>query len=1108
MEFNPIRFGSVSKKRETKTFFVMRAFWLLTLIISATAFSQSRDEGISISLSNAPLEQAFKEIKKQSGYEFVYTREQLKKSVPVTLNFDSAPLDKVLEACFKKQPFTYIVEGKFIALKSIENTSSVNKAKDISGTVYGENHVPLSNVSIAVSGGEGTSTDSKGYFSLKNVNETETITISAVGYESKQLPVKGKIYFEVQLTVAVSQMDETLIIAYGTTTKRLSTGNVSKVTSEEIEKQPVSNVLAAIQGRIPGMIVTQSSGVPGSAFNLEIRGRSSLDLSLSRNDPLILIDGLPFEAGNLPTNQLMSAANNPVSASEGGLSALNSISPGDIESIEVLKDADATAIYGSRGANGVIIITTKKGKPGKSKLNMSYYSGFSKAPNLIRLMNTKEYVQMRKEAFQNDGVIPDANNAPDIISWDTTRYTDFKKLLTGGTAHSTDANVQFSGGTSFTSFLLGSNFHKETTVFPGNFDDKRTSVNLSLNHASSDRKFSLSLSTLFSNDDNHLLSLDVSRYLQLPPNLLLYDTSGELAWSEKGVSFSSLGATNPLAQLNQKYHSVNQNLSSSLNIYYEIIEGFKIKLTTGYNLFTTDENSIEPKTSLDPSAPDLPSSSFADSRTTNWIAEPQLTYTHQISKGKLDLLAGASLQEKLYKGSTVLGSNYGSDLLLGSIAAAGNITSSNFYNQYRYQAVFARIGYNYNNKYLVNFSGRRDGSSRFGREKQSANFGAIGAAWIFSNEKFISNNLRFISFGKIRGSIGITGNDQIGDYKFYDLWNSTVYTYQGTPGLFPVGLFNPNYSWEKNSKQEAAVDLGFFNDRVLASASLYRHRSSNQLINYSLPVQGGFTIVVRNLPALVQNRGFEFALNTQNIKTKKFNWTTNFTLTIPKNKLLEFPALSTSPYATSLVIGEPLSVIHRLRYLGVDPSTGVYQYEDLNRDGKLSSADYQALGNRDPKFYGGFANQLSIQNFDLNFFFQFVKQLGTNYLSNLYSTIPGTAYNQPSYVLNRWQKSGDVAVIQLYSSQLSGAANLASVRLPVSNAIYSDASFMRLQTASLSYHLPKIWTKKLRAGDCKIYASGQDLFTITKYKGADPESQHFFQLPPLRTVALGIQLTF
>lgn len=1085
-----------------------KVLFLLVLLLLATAYT-SGAQGITLTVKNAPFETVVKQIGVQAGLEPVYVHETIQKGKPVTITLKNTPLKKALRLVFEGQPLRYTLEEGHLLISAGEDAAPGDTLIDTRGRVMDEKGAPLMGATVSVKGEQkATGTDREGAFLLRGVDKDAVLVISSVGYHTREIALEGRPFIQVQLMIAVSALDETLVIAYGTTTKRLSTGNVTKVSSKEIEKQPVSNVLAAIEGRVPGMIVTQTSGVPGSAFKIEVRGRSALDLNLSKNDPLILIDGLPFEAGNIPTNLLMSAANNPVAASEGGLSALNNISPDDIESVEVLKDADATAIYGSRGANGVILITTKKGKGGKTKLTMNLYSSISRAPSYYTLMNTNQYVQMRKEALANDSILPDVTNAPDLVLWDTNRYTDFRKLLIGNTAHATDANVKVSGGNSLTSFLLGGNFHKETTVFPGNFNDKRTSVNLYLNHSSPDKKLELTLSTLFSNDDNHLLSLDVSRYLQLPPNLLLYDSTGALAWEEKGVSFASLNAVNPLAQLNQKYHSVNQNLSSSFNVRYELVKGLNVKLTAGYNLFTTDESSVQPKASLAPSAADLPSSSFANSRTGNWIAEPQLTYVHNFSKGKLDVLLGSSFQEKTFKGNTVLGSNYSSDLLLGSIAAAGDIRSDNVYNQYRYQAVFARVGYNYDTKYLLNLSGRRDGSSRFGPGKQFSNFGAAGAGWIFSNERFISRHLNFLSFGKIRASIGVTGNDQIGDYKFYDLWKSTTNTYQGTPGMFPTGLFNPDYNWEKNVKQEAAVDLGFFHDRISLSASYYRHRSSNQLINYNLPVQGGFTTVVRNLPALVQNTGVELVINTQNIRSENFRWNTSFTITLPQNKLLKFPGLASSPYATSLIIGEPLTVINRLKYLGVDPDTGVYQFEDLNKDGKLSSLDYQVLENGDPKFYGGLQNEVSFKDFQLNFFFQFVKQLGTNYLSNLYSPIPGTAYNQPTYVLNRWQKQGDMADVQMYSSQLSSAANLASVRLPVSNAIYGDASFIRLKTLSLSYDLPKRWLRKMKAEQSKLYLAAQNLFTITNYMGADPENQRFFQVPPLRTVAAGIQLTF
>jgi hypothetical protein len=266
--------------------------------------------------------------------------------------------------------------------------------------------------------------------------------------------------------------------------------------------------------------------------------------------------------------------------------------------------------------------------------------------------------------------------------------------------------------------------------------------------------------------------------------------------------------------------------------------------------------------------------------------------------------------------------------------------------------------------------------------------------------------------------------------------------------------------------------------------------------------------VVRNLPALVQNSGWELILQANNGGRKNFKWNSSISITLPKNKLVQFPGLASSAYATSLVEGESLSVIHRLKYLGVDTATGVYQFEDVNKDGKLNSLDYEVEGNKDPEFFGGWQNQVGYKNFQFNLFLQFVKQPGTNYLSNLYSTIPGTAYNQPTYVLNRWQRPGDIAKVQRYSSQVTGAANIASTRLPVSNAVYSDASFIRMKTVSVSYELPKKWIGKIGAEQSKVYLAAQNLFTVSNYMGADPENQRFFQVPPLRTLTAGIQLTF
>jgi TonB-linked SusC/RagA family outer membrane protein len=1002
--------------------------------------------------------------------------------------------------------------------RATAQSKSTSNPQMITGKVTDEQGLPLPGATVQLLQTKVVAVTGKdGDFQVAGVNVNGTLLVSFIGYNSLQYPFKlsdGQQLL-IQLKPSANALDEVQVIAYGKTTKRYNTGNVTSVTAADIEKQPVSNVLAALEGRVPGMVISQTSGVPGSSFSVQIRGQSALDPSLSKNDPLFVIDGVPFESGNAATNQINSAANNPTSISSGGLSPLNTINPADIESIEVLKDADATAIYGSRAANGVILITTKKGKAGDTKVNVSVNSGISKIGRSVNLLNTQQYVAMRKEAFANDGVTISNNSgdpgfAPDITLWDTNRYTDLKKLLIGNTAHATDAQVSVSGGNVSTQFLIGGGYHRETTVYPGDFADAIASLHFNINHTSTDKRFNLLFSGMYANDNNQLPRYDLTRYINLPPNIKLYDSSGKLAWQDAGILYSSLGNNdiiNPLSLLQEKYRSINANLLGNLQLSYKILPSLVLRSSLGYNTFRSDESTTRPSAAIDPNSGELPSSGFASSNTRNWIIEPQLEYTRVTTNDKLSVLLGNTYQDKSGSTSALYGSNYNSDLLLNSIAAAPVITASNDLMQYRYTAFFGRINYQLHDKYILNISGRRDGSSRFAPENRWANFGAVGVAWIFSAEPVVKMIFPFLSFGKLRGSYGRTGNDQIGDYKFLNLWSNTVNTYNGLSGLYPKALYNPDYSWEINKKLEAALELGFLNDDILFSAAYYNNRSSNQLISYSLPTQTGFFNVVRNFPGLVSNTGWELTLTTRNIHQKDFTWTTAFNITIPQNKLLAFPGLSTSSYASRYVIGQSLNLINALKYTGVDPKTGVYTFEDKNKDGQLTTDDYQVQGNLDPKFYGGLQNNLTYKQFDLSFFFEFRKQTGLSYLKQLAFTPPGWIYNQPDLVLNRWQQPSDVKPVQQYTSGYTNAY-IAIAQLTNSNGIYTDASFIRLKNVALAYRLPANWLSRYHISNCRIYLQAQNLLTITNYKGADPETQNFYILPPLRSIVGGIQFNF
>lgn len=1103
----------------------MKLICVLTIAACIQASAGSFAQTVSASFTNTPIEKVFKEITRQTGYSFIYQRNQLEQTIPVTLTVRNEQLEQVLRKCFDKQQLTFTIVDKYIVVQTkpaVVTTSPLptNTSLTITGKVLSETGEALAGATVlAKKAGVATSTNDKGEFSLSGVLENDLLVFTSIGYLKKEIPVGKGLYVVVKLSVAVAVLDETIVIAYGSTTQRYNTGSVSKVKGEEIAKQPVSNPLAALAGRVPGLIVTQTSGVPGSAFNVEIRGRSALDASLSRNDPLFIIDGVPFEPGNLSSNQLVSAANKPFSTNVGGISPFNTINPLDIESIEVLKDADATAIYGSRGANGVILITTKKGKSGKSQLSVNINTGWSKVARTMRMLNTTEYLQMRREAFANDGytpqvTVPFANGyAPDLLLLDTTIYTDFKKLLIGNTAQATNAEVSFSGGSGNTFFSLGGAYHKETNVFSKALTDQRASLHFNINHKSADKKFETVFSGFYSGEKNQLIQKDLTQFINLPPNFTLYDSLGKPAWLQKGIPFNyiNLGLPGiPSAELLKSYLTKNDNALASLQLIYRLSQQLTIRLNAGFNTFTTDEVATTPRASLDPSTSQLASSKFGYGHSQSWNIDPQLEYASVVGKGKLNLLLGATLQDRTTKSSFVNAQNYTSDLLLNSMGAAGILTGTNNFSQYRYTAFFGRFNYNLLNRYIINFSARRDGSSRFGTDNRFANFGAIGAAWIFSNESFFKEKVQFISFGKLRASAGITGNDQIGNYKYLDLWNSTTIPYQGVPGLQPGSLFNPDYEWEKTNKLEAAIELGLWKERILFSIAAYRNRSSNQLINYQLPDQTGFTAVIRNLPALVQNSGIEIVLTSRNITAKSFNWTSSFNMSLPKNKLLSFPGLSSSSYRTQFKEGLSLNSIYKAKFSGIDPQTGNYMVEDYNRDGVIRfPADYQFLGSTDPVFYGGVQNIFEYKRFSFSFFFEYRKQTGRNFLAYIDRNPPGIALNQPAIIFDRWQKPGDHAWVQKFTSRFSGGATATGANyLANSDGIFSDASFVRLKNVALSYSFSAEILRKLHIETSRVYINGQNLFLVTRYRGSDPETQDISVLPPLKTIVAGIHFTF
>jgi hypothetical protein len=409
---------------------------------------------------------------------------------------------------------------------------------------------------------------------------------------------------------------------------------------------------------------------------------------------------------------------------------------------------------------------------------------------------------------------------------------------------------------------------------------------------------------------------------------------------------------------------------------------------------------------------------------------------------------------------------------------------------------FGRLNYQFKNKFILNITGRRDGSSRFGTNKKFANFGALGAAWLFSKESFLGK-AKWLSFGKLRGSFGTAGSDNIGDYQYLDTYTVSTFIYNGVTGLTPSRLYNPDYSWEKTTKLEAALELGLFKNRVNLTAAWYRNRSSNQLVGYQLPAITGFTSVLANLDATVQNTGWELEISGRPFRSGEFQWETGVNITFPRNKLLSFSGLDGSTYANSYVIGQPTSIIKLYQLDGINPQTGQYNFKDFNGDGKITAADdRQAIENIGINYFGGWYNNLKYNNWDISFLFQFVKQRNRNY--NYIIPSPGLMTNLPVEALNVWSTQNPNGLYMPYRSTVNASHSL----FQNSDASVSDASFIRLKNLQIGYRIP---IRNSVFSEVKIYFQGQNLITWTKYFGLDPEFAAMGFLPPLRTYAFGAQ---
>ena len=1085
--------------------------FFLVALIQLHAFDGFAQQKITLNLENVTVGKVLDEIERTSAYRFHYNKDIIDLSRQVSIKASRRDILDVLHLIFKGVPVAYTLENNDVMLTPEKTNQKVTPGKlgssrsadrqqqnEINGTVTDQQGIPMAGVTVFIKESKrGSLTDLDGKYTLV-VSPKDVIVFSFIGFKKVEIVVDGQDVIDVQMEEDITSLDEVVVNAgYYQVKDRERTGSIARVSGEDIELQPIVSPLETLYGRMAGVEISQQDGMPGSAPIIRIRGRNSL--REDGNYPLYIIDGVPVNSEPIETSMGVSVGN----LLPGNMDPLSTLNFANIESIEVLKDADATAIYGSRGANGVVLITTRKGELFNQKLqfNARWYSGLGQVGRKLKLLNTGQYVALREAAMANAGKTPDESNAPDLTLWDTNRYTDWQDELLGGTASITHVNLSASGGNATTSFRINGSYQSQGNVFPEAMDYQKLTAGLSLSHRSENKKLGIDLTMNYGTDqnDNFAVNSIVEDAYLLPPNAPpLYNEDGSLHWEE----WMLLNMDNPLAGKYSPVNTQSHNLITNLLLSYTVLPGLTLKSSFGYTRNTQEILGKQFKEGVSPARRDATEhiARKGFQKQLSWIIEPQITYHKALWGGELDVLVGTTFQKKESDGFGIRGEGFVSESLVGDMASAELYSyAGGRFREYKYSAAFGRLGYNWRKKYFINLTGRRDGSSRFGPGNRFSNFWAIGGAWVFTEEPWMKSISDALSFGKLRGSYGTTGSDNVGDYQYLDTYEATT----APGGLIPNKLFNPDFVWEENRKLEAALELGFLKDRINLGVSWYRNRSSNQLVGYPLPTMTGFTSVTANLPATVQNTGWELELSSINIQNSNFRWQTAFNLSFPKNELISFPGIEDTSYDAIYKVGHPLSLVYLYRYTGIDPATGFHTVEDVNEDGSINRDDLSIYKNSGRQYYGGINNTISFKGFQCSFLLDFIKQ---NFIKNttFYTGAPGYSGSYTNRSIEDYAawKEGDLYVEDSYPFYSS------YIRAQTSDYGWVDTSFIRLKTVSLSYDLPADWVSKIGLKSFRLFATGQNLLTISSYAGINLESNPTaLTIPPLRMITGGVQLT-
>lgn len=1033
----------------------------LVFVISLTAQAQ-----ITFRVSNKSIKQAIGLIESKADYSFFYSDELDDLNNKINLSVNNEDIHSVLQKLFRNTRITYRIEdGKQVVLskKKDNQPSSKSKEKEVRGIITDKTGEPLIGVSVTVKGtGKGTVTDMNGKWAL-SVSEGSVLNFSYIGYSAETVKVGKSNSYNISLSEDNQLLDEVVVIGYGSMKRKDITTAVSVVSTADIDERPIIDAAQALQGKAAGIQVVQPSGAPGEGMSIRVRGATSVQAS---NEPLYIVDGMPNDN-------------------------ISSLSPADIESMQVLKDASSAAIYGARAANGVVLITTKRGKVGNPQVKFSAYVGLSQLGKKIDALNTEEYKDLMKELKKYSNVAP---TIPDSEK----RYVDWTDMFFK-TGLNQNYQLSVSNGTDKLRYFVSGGYTNEQGIiekasfrrynFRANIDNQHTKwLKMALNFAYTNTKGQEVNQSRSSMRAGSILSV-----INTPPFMQQWDNENPGQYDENAYGSRIL---NPLAANSADNITSADYLKGSLGFTFDILKGLQFKSTFGIDLSNNHwDYFLDPKSTSDGrGTKGRVEESY--SRNIEWLFENILTYDFSLKKHNFSLMGGATQQHAQYNGAWLAGFDLADSYPnIHSISAANQIDKDacgSSASAWSLASFLGRIAYNYDSKYLLTMNFRADGSSRFAPGHRWGYFPSASAGWRVSSEKFMEPFKNVIDDMKLRIGWGMNGNQSgIGNYSYLASMSASKVaptTENLYPGLAisPYSAANTELTWEKTMQWNAGLDLTMFDSRVTLSVDAYYKKTKDLLLTVSLPdnvnLPGGIT---RNDGEMV-NKGMEFSVSSQNLKGA-FQWNTDFNISFNRNKLTKLglnkiyyyaEMYETRESAVILKEGIPLGTFYGYVSEGVDPETGNIIYSDLNKNGSLDPGDRTEIGCAQPDFIYGMTNTFSYAGLNLSVFLQGSQGNDIFNASRIDTEGMFDFRNQSKAVLDRWKRPGMITDIPRVGN-IENSHN--------STRFVEDGSYLRLKTVTLSYDFNKKWLKKMHLSKLQAYVTGQNLLTLTKYSGYDPE---------------------